>query len=282
MSDYRFEHFRRDDLLDGRTFDAGRDPGWPMPDFDLPTLAGGHVRKADFLGNRPVLLTFASVTDPMAASAAPVLKRLHRRYGDRVAFLTVYVREAHPGDHIRQPRTMEWKLRHARMLRDRDGLPWTIAIDDLEGTLHRSLGASANAAHLMDPNGIVAFRAPWSNDERVLGQALEAIATGRSDHPFERARRVVPIARGLARVDDVVRAAGPAALDDLRRETPLLFAAAEVAWIWRALTPLGRAAGAASSAAVALAAWGGIRWLTRPPATRRARGTWRRARASGW
>jgi hypothetical protein len=120
----------------------------------------------------------------------------------------------------------------------------------------------------MDPNGNIAFRTLWSNDERVLRTALQAMVTGRSDHPFERERRLVPIARGLTRVDEVVRAAGPGAVADLRREAPLVYAAAEVAWVWRTLTPLGRLAVAAAGAAVAAAVVGGVRLLARPARAR--------------
>jgi hypothetical protein len=264
MPGYRVDRFTKAMLDEDRAFQRGREPGWSMPDFDLPTVAGGRVRKSDFMARRPVLLTFASLTDPVAASAAPVLKALYRRYGDAVAFITVYVREAHPGEHIPQPRTLDWKLRHARMLRERDALPWIVAVDDLEGGLHRALGGSSNAAHLMDPNGNVAFRTLWSNDERVLAAALEALAAGRPDHPFERERRVVPFARSLARVDEVVRAAGPSALEDLRRETPLVFAAAEVAWAWRALTPVGRLAVAGAVAFAAAGAYAAVRLALRP------------------
>src|SRR2546422_673281 len=49
----------------------------------------------------------------MTASAGPALKRLYAEFGDRVAFLTLYVREAHPdaqrhGGHVRDPRFC-WK-----------------------------------------------------------------------------------------------------------------------------------------------------------------------------
>lgn len=287
MTEYRYEHFRREHLRDELAFRAGQEPGWEMPDFDLPTLQGGRIRKRDFMGNRPVLFAFASLTDPMAASAAPVLKRLHRRWGDAVAFVTVYVREAHPGDRVPQPGTIEWKMRHARMLAQRDGLPWTVAVDDLEGSFHRALGASSNAAYLMDPNGNVAFRTLWSNDERVLRAALTAVGGGEPGSPFERQRRVVPLLRGLARVDEVVRAAGPAALADLRRETPVVAAASELAWVWRALTPLGRTVLLAATGVLALSAWQGYRLVAgsrRPSggrsATRRARGSALRALAS--
>ena len=263
-TDYRYDHFTRRRLGEDRSFQAGKEPGWQMPDFELPTVSGGRVCKADFMGRRPVLLTFGSLTDPMTASAAPALKRLYREFGEDVAFITVYVREAHPGDRIPQPQTFEWKMRHARMLRDRDAIAWTVAVDDLDGTLHRALGGNSNAAYIMDPNGNVAFRTLWSNDERVLRAALEALAHGAPGHPFERERLVVPMARGLARADDVVRAAGPAAVEDLRRETPLVFAAAEVAWIWRALTPLGRVTLAAACLGVMGAAYGAWRLVAGP------------------
>ncbi len=263
MDTYRYPHFTRERLRDDLSFRAGQDPGWELPDFDLPTSDGGRVRKADFQGRRPLLVTFASITCPMAASARPVLRRLHDELGDRVAFLTVYVREAHPGDHIRQPATFDWKMRHARMYRERDAIRWPVAVDDLAGSFHRALGGNSNSAHLMDLAGRVAFRTLWSNDERVLGAALRAVAEGRPDRPRERERRIVPMLRGLARADDVVRPAGDAAVEDLRRETPVLFAAAEIAWVWRTLTPLGRAVVLGAAAALAGAAWGGVRLARR-------------------
>ncbi len=261
--EYRFDHFRRRHLFDGLQFSAGQQPGWSVPDFDLPTLSRGRVRKSDFMGSCPALLAFASVTDPIAASAAPALKRLHREFCGSVAFITVYVRESHPGDHIPQPDSLEAKFRHARLLRDRDAIPWTIAVDDLDGTFHRAMGGNSGAAYLMDPGGNVAFRALCSNDERALREALLAVVGGRSDRPFERERRLVPMARAVAHLDDVVRAAGPAALEDLRREAPLVYVAAELAWMWRTLTPLGRLAVAAAGAAAAASLYGGVRLLRR-------------------
>ena len=232
---YRFDRFRREHLRDALAFQSGKDPGWPAPDFDLPTAQGGRVRKADFAG-RPLLVAFASLTDPIAASAASGLKRLHHEYGSEVAFLTIYVREAHPGDRIRQPATAEWKLRHARAYQDRDGVPWAVAVDDLDGSVHRAFGGNGASAFLVDVNGNVAFRALFSNDEAGLRRALRS-GTGR---PRARGAAVGPALRSLARYDDVLRAAGPAALDDFRREVPLVYGAAELAWIWRTLTPLGR------------------------------------------
>jgi hypothetical protein len=59
----------------------------------------------------------------MTADSGPPLQRLYARDHDRVAFLTLYVREAHPGDHYPQPATMEQKVDYARRYRERDGIP---------------------------------------------------------------------------------------------------------------------------------------------------------------
>jgi hypothetical protein len=60
--EYRYPHFKRRLLMADMAFGGGPRPGRPMPDFDLPTTDGGRVRKHDFVGQRPLLLTFGSVT----------------------------------------------------------------------------------------------------------------------------------------------------------------------------------------------------------------------------
>lgn len=94
----------------------------------------------------------------MTASAGPALKKLYSEFGDRIDFLTVYVREAHPGDRYPQPHNLERKLQHAREYRDRDGIPWPVAVDDVEGTLHRALDAKPTAAYVMTADGRIAQR----------------------------------------------------------------------------------------------------------------------------
>ncbi len=59
---YRYPHFKREYLMADMAFEGGPSPGQPMPDFDLPTTEGDRLRKSDFDGRRPLLLTFASVT----------------------------------------------------------------------------------------------------------------------------------------------------------------------------------------------------------------------------
>ncbi|MDP8974054.1 MAG: redoxin domain-containing protein, partial [Actinomycetota bacterium] len=109
---YGYPHFKREMLLKGLYFGGGPLPGRSMPEFDLPTTDGAQVRKRGFAGRRPLLLTFASITCPMVASNGQALKRLHEEFGDQVSFVTLYVREAHPGERYPQPGAFKQKLEY--------------------------------------------------------------------------------------------------------------------------------------------------------------------------
>jgi non-canonical (house-cleaning) NTP pyrophosphatase len=52
----------------------------------------------------------------MTASAMPALNELYQKFGKRVEFVIVNVREAHPGEFHPQPETAEEKQDHARAL----------------------------------------------------------------------------------------------------------------------------------------------------------------------
>lgn len=211
-----------------------------MPAFDLPTTAGDHVRKSDFAGRRPLLLTFASITCPMVASNGPALKRLYQRFGDRVAFVTLYVREAHPGERYPQPDAFEQKLEYARQYKKRDRIPWPVAVDNVEGDLHRTLDPKPDAAYLVNTYGDVAFRTVSSSDERVLREGLEAIVSRQPLTIGERQPRVVPLLKGLGMMREILNLAGQEARQDFRRELPPVYALACLAALFRPLPPLGR------------------------------------------
>jgi hypothetical protein len=63
MSEYRYRHFTFGTLLQDMYFTADSPaPGEPFPDFDLPTTDGDRVRKADYVGRRPMFMVAASFT----------------------------------------------------------------------------------------------------------------------------------------------------------------------------------------------------------------------------
>ncbi len=189
-------------------------PGDVLAAYELPTLDGGSVQ----IGGdreRPVLLVTGSITCPMTDSAMPVIDALHEEFGDRVEFVLLNVREAHPGAHFPQPVTDEQKLGHARSLQERHDVPFTIAVDTLDGELHQRLDAKPNAAFLLDATGEVVFRAQWARDDRSIHKALQSVLAGTAPQKNRSRAMLGPIARAMGSVDDVMRTAGPGATRDL-------------------------------------------------------------------
>ncbi|HWK10786.1 MAG TPA: hypothetical protein VNR64_12085 [Vicinamibacterales bacterium] len=197
----------------------------------------------------------------MTASAGPALKQLYREYGDRVAFLTVYVREAHPGERYPQPQLFDDKLAHARAYKGRDQIPWTVAVDDIEGSFHQVVDPKPNAAYFVDADGHIVFRALWSNDEAGLRQGFEALV---SDDPAaargQREAKLIPMMRGIGKMDEVLGSAGDEARRDFRRALPPVYGMAKIAGWFRPLPPLGRAIAAMGVVATAVGAAGAFGW----------------------
>ena len=205
---YRFERFSTALLIDDMTF--GRQapgPGDAVPAFDLPTLDGGRLRSDD-LGALPVLLVTGSRTCPITESAGPVLRRLHAEFGDRIRFVLVNTREAHPGEVFGQPQTFEEKRAHATELRRHHDIGFEVAVDDLDGRLHRALTPKPNSAYLLDPQGIIRYRAHWANDERGLRTALAHMAQGRHPARGHSHGTVRPLLHAVGHLPGVIRFAG--------------------------------------------------------------------------
>ncbi len=254
VPDYRYHHVTSQVLSDDMVFrDAAPEPGEPLPDFDLPTTDGRRIRTDDFVSRKPLLLITGSLTCPMTASSNPKLRRLHEQFGSEIAFVMLHVREAHPGEHYDQPESFETKLEHARSLKRRDRLPWPVAVDDVQGTVHRSLDEKPNAVYLTDRSGQIVFRGLWAGDVEGLRQALNSVAQGERPHEPESSRRFVPMVEGTGVMYEMVRRSGPRAEADIWRAAPPMAALAWVADFYYPLPPKWRTL-AAFATVVALSA----------------------------
>jgi hypothetical protein len=260
--EYAYDSFRREVLRDDVAFPGGPQPGEPFPEFALPTADGRRARKADYAG-RPVFITLASITCPLTRSASSIVHRLYEEYRDRVAFLTLYVREAHPGERYPQPRTMIRKIDHARAYQQRDKIHWPVAVDLVDGHLHRMLDRKPSAAYFVGRDGRVVFKALWSNDDKALRRGFEAlIGQGR---PGVAQGRLRPVLAGTGVTFETLTAAGPKARRDLLRQAPPMYAFAALARLFRPLSPTGRsvAAGLITAGLLGLAGYGVYRAATR-------------------
>ena len=254
---YPYDHVTARILFNDLDFsdDAAR-PGQKGPAFDLPAAAGGRVRTADSIGKRPILLFTGSLSCPMTVSSNILLKRLHARFGEAIAFIMIYVREAHPGENIPQPRTLGKKLEHARELQARDDLPWPVAVDDIEGTVHRALDIRPNIAYLLDQQGMILFRALCAGDEKGVTAALARVASGRAPDETESRRRFTPMAEGIGNLRRITREAGPRAEADIWRAVPPVAMIARLADLYRPLRAKWRAIASAATLISGLAASG--------------------------
>ncbi|KGH45346.1 hypothetical protein IN07_18095 [Modestobacter caceresii] len=178
----------------------------------------------------------------MTASAGPALQRLYDDFGDRVRFLTLYVREAHPGDRYVQPGDMGTKTEQARAYAERDGIRWPVAVDDIDGTLHRQLDDKPDAAYIVGTDGRVLFRSLWANEHERLRAALEAVADGEQRPVGQSEAKGRALLRGTGTMWQTLSAAGPVALRDVARQAPPMWLSARVADLARPLPPLARGA----------------------------------------
>jgi len=230
---YRFERLALPTVLRDLYFTKGDPgPGDPVPGFDLPTLSGGRFRSRDLATSGPALLIFGSSTCPVTDNAAPGLHALYRRFGHRVRFVMVNVREAHPGLAIPQPATFPEKMAHAMRLRQLHDFQFEVAVDDVDGTLHRALGPKPNSAYLLGTDGTILFRAQWANAPSALVAALSAMVAGESPDPSHSGGVVMPTLRMLRSLAPVLDRAGDGAWRDMWRVAPPL---AAIALVLRAL-----------------------------------------------
>lgn len=251
-SAYRYDHFRLSHMLADMRFDPQTpSPGDRLPHLDLETLDDDRITLERL--DRPHLFVFGSNTCPMTASAGDVLGDLHREFGDEVRFVLVQVREAHPGEHIPQPATFAQKRAYARRLGESLSVPFTVAVDDLEGRFHTALDPKPNAAYLVDEQGTILFRSLWSRDQVGLRSALAAVAAGRRPDKLQSTRTLHPMLTSIGYVDEVVRAGGPSASRDLLRSAPPMALMGRLAGLFRRLPPARRGAALlAATGAVAL------------------------------
>jgi hypothetical protein len=166
----------------------------PAPHLTLPTVDGSRVvSMRSFRGRRPVALVFGSISCPFFGPQAAELERLYRTYGDRVEFLVVYQREAHPeefdevdfGDEqvpARAPQTFGERCQVAAAACRRLGLTMTTLVDTMDDAASGPLSTLPVRLMLVDREGYIVyastvgpigFRA--SQLERAIG-AVESTA----------------------------------------------------------------------------------------------------------
>ena len=106
------------------------------------------------------------------------MRELHRLYGDRVQFVELLVRQAHPGERHGAYGSYEEKLEDACAYVHEERIPWPVLIDDMAGTVQRAYGGLAAAVYLIDSRGTVAFCGTWGQSPALRHAIDELLARG--------------------------------------------------------------------------------------------------------
>lgn len=156
--------------------------GKPAPGF---TLSG--VSLDSFRGKSPVLLVFGSYSCPNFRTAAPAIIGMFQRYGERVPFLMVYIREAHStedwqstrnereGVEIAPAKTMEEKSSHASLCVRKLNIPFPAVVDGMDGKVEADYQAWPSHAYLIDGQGIIRYGTGLTELEFHADQMEKAI-----------------------------------------------------------------------------------------------------------
>ena len=118
------------------------------------------------------------------------LHALAERYGDRVAFLVVYIREAHPEDgwvvtpnrnegiEIMDPTNDEERHAVAATCAIRLQIRMPVVVDSVDDTIARAYGALPDRLYLVAEGGRIAFQGgpgPFGFDPAALERAIEEV-----------------------------------------------------------------------------------------------------------
>ena len=118
------------------------------------------------------------------------LHDLYRRYRDRVAFLVVYIREAHPEDGwaftmnredgiaVTDPTTDDARADVAATCALRLEIEMPVAVDGVDDAVARTYGGWPDRLYLIDADGRIAYQGgegPFGFLPHELAEALESV-----------------------------------------------------------------------------------------------------------
>ena len=141
-------------------------PSGPAPDFALPEVGSGKiVALRNYKGKSPVVLVFGSYSCPNFRAASAALEDLYVKYGRRIPFLLVYIREAHTGQSwesgrntregvtMGEARTLAEKKGHAMMCSRNLHLRFPAVVDGMDGAVEKAYAAWPSRAVVVGVDG---------------------------------------------------------------------------------------------------------------------------------
>jgi tetratricopeptide (TPR) repeat protein len=140
------------------------------PDFSLRQAGSDKtVAVHDFRGKTPLVLVFGSYTCPNLRVAAEPLRNMYERYGGRVPFLLVYIREAHDTSKWQSTRNAreQISLAPAKTFAEKESnsmvcsrklhLPFPSVVDGMDGAVERAYQAWPSRAFIIGDDGKILY-----------------------------------------------------------------------------------------------------------------------------
>lgn len=114
---------------------------------------------------------------------------LKEKYGDRVHFVLVYVRDAHPGQGkfrgISQPSTYDERVELAKRAQEDLGITTLLLVDEMDNRVRAEYGRLPNSAFIIGQDGRVFHKQPWMHSKWIEPplQALLKLGGRGGDNP---------------------------------------------------------------------------------------------------
>jgi peroxiredoxin len=166
--------------------------GDAAPDFSLVKLdKTARVRLSEMNKTQPVVMVLGSYTWPPFRREVPALNKLYDQYGSRVAFLVVYIIEAHPSDvwqmesNIKDkivfatPKNQEERALIAGACVRKLGIRFPAVLDEFGNSTEKAYTGWPDRIYLIDQNGRVAYKSrpgPFGFKAEELASALAKLS----------------------------------------------------------------------------------------------------------
>jgi thiol-disulfide isomerase/thioredoxin len=163
--------------------------GKPAPEISVTDLMGKPVTLAG-LKDKPVVLEFGSLTEPVVRMHAKDVETLAGKLGAKVTFLMVYEKEAHPagtegaldlndaaGYSVPEATSQDGRIKLALELQDKLAIKNEhVLVDIWTNATAKQYGGLSNMTFLIDGNGNLAAAYPWMDAKKLQGAINDLLA----------------------------------------------------------------------------------------------------------
>ncbi len=154
---------------------SGPSSGTDLGDHIVHCADGTRTTLGELV-DRPTVVETGSTTCPLYCANVSRMKDVASRHAE-VDFLMLYTREAHPGGRQGPHTDLDQKLAAASTLPSAVGESRTVVVDELDGRLHRLLGAGPNSLVVLDERACI-VTSMGDADPVALERVLTGLAAG--------------------------------------------------------------------------------------------------------